>query len=525
MTLSRYSRFDMIFIFFCGLIFFTIGLRNQEIIGFESRFYLFALEMWRHGISWFPTTYGEAYPDYPVTSTLLIYFTACVAGTLNKWVAVFPSAVASALTLVVTYLLGALQTRRWGWYAAGFLLFTLAFLTAARTISLDAYVTLFTALSFYFVYTRELQQRTPPFIIIKFLLIMSFAIRGPIGLIIPMGVISVFYLLEKKWQRFFLMGLLGLSLLVFCTAVLLLLAYHAGGPHFMHDVLQMEVFGRMHENKTPAGYFYFVESIGAYALTYPLAILVLLGVGSQLLKLKLPQQIKFLQILLGWIWVIMVGLSIPADKKIRYILPIAPALALICAYLLIVVSEAKYFRWLQQSFHFICRWMPLLGLCVLAILYYEKIALNYSVMLASLITIQLFMLVARRKDLIFFLAVLSFILCYIFIAERINLNINKTADFVIKIEKLRQLQHAKLVFYQEGKDGLVIKYLAAMPEEDQPLFISTLSEAPKQPAFIIASEEHFNALPEKLRQNIKVISAGKLGHNKVIIFNIDELRQ
>ncbi|HLB57816.1 MAG TPA: hypothetical protein VJL60_03275, partial [Gammaproteobacteria bacterium] len=69
MIRNRY--FEAVVIFFLGLIIFTIGLSHQEVITFEARFYLFALEMWRHGLSFFPTTYEQPYPDYPVTSTAL----------------------------------------------------------------------------------------------------------------------------------------------------------------------------------------------------------------------------------------------------------------------------------------------------------------------------------------------------------------------------------------------------------------------------------------------------------------------
>src|SRR5579871_5924669 len=109
-------RMEAFLVFIGGLILFTLGLAHQEIIGFESRFYLFALEMWRHGVSLFPMTYREPYPDYPVTSILCIHFFAHLFGGLNKFTAVFPSALAGAFTLVFTYLLGALHHRLWGYY-------------------------------------------------------------------------------------------------------------------------------------------------------------------------------------------------------------------------------------------------------------------------------------------------------------------------------------------------------------------------------------------------------------------------
>lgn len=515
---NRASKLDAIIIFFCGFILFIIGLRSQEIIGFESRFYLFALEMWRHGLSFFPTTYSMPYPDYPVTSTLLIYFISLMFGGLNKMTAVFPSALASALTLAFTYLLGALQSRRYGWYAAGFLLFTLAFITDARTISLDAYVTLVTVLCFYLIYSAELQQKRPSFTLIALMLFFGFAIRGPIGLVIPTGVMCVYYLLETDFRNLLRVAILGLIVLIVCGMVLLTIAYHTGGEHFMHEVLRMEVFGRLQEHQTPSHIFYFKESFGAYAVTYPLAILVIAGVAPQLLHLKLPQHLKFLQVLAGWILIIMIGLSIPADKKVRYILPIAPALALICAYLWMTTSQTNYFSALKKAFYYLCCMLPTLGLGVLLVLYYHGIILHYYITSAIFVVIQFVMLAVRKETIVFFLAVFSFVLSYIFIVEPINLNSNKTVQYVASIEKIREREQAKLVFYQEGQDGWVIKYLAAMPSEEQPLFISDLSKLPKTKAIVMASEEHFAALPAVTRRSLKVISHVTIGRESVVVF-------
>ena len=53
---------------------------NQGYIGFETRFALFAREMFANGPSWFPATFGQPYPDYPAISTLLIYLVAIPPG-------------------------------------------------------------------------------------------------------------------------------------------------------------------------------------------------------------------------------------------------------------------------------------------------------------------------------------------------------------------------------------------------------------------------------------------------------------
>ncbi|MGB5180232.1 MAG: hypothetical protein WBP44_16065, partial [Gammaproteobacteria bacterium] len=45
----------------CLLLFIT-GIWNQGYIGFETRFALFAREMFADGPGWFPTSYGQPYP-------------------------------------------------------------------------------------------------------------------------------------------------------------------------------------------------------------------------------------------------------------------------------------------------------------------------------------------------------------------------------------------------------------------------------------------------------------------------------
>jgi 4-amino-4-deoxy-L-arabinose transferase-like glycosyltransferase len=518
--LNRSAKMDSIVIFICGLIFFTIGLNRQEIIGFESRFYLFALEMWRHGPSWFPTTYGAPYPDYPATSMVLIYLTALLSGTLNKLTAVFPSALAAALTLAFTYLLGALHARRFGWYAAGFLLFTLTFLAEARTISLDMYVTLFTTLCFFTIYTVKLQQKSPRFVLLSLMLMMSFAMRGPIGLIIPAGVICIFYLIEKEIKHFLQISLFASVLLILSSTVLFLIAYHVGGLHFMQQVMRMEVFGRLQEYQTPASYFYFLESIGSFAVTYPLAILVLIGTIPKFYQPEASPQIKFLRVLLGWVLVIMIGLSIPADKKIRYILPIAPALALICAYLFMGATSSRYFRGLKAIFYYVCWILPLLGLGALSVLYHHQVELHYLILAPLLIVLQMLIVLTHNQDLTFFFAVFAFILCYFFMVETINQSSNQALSFANSVEKQRALQHAGLAFYREGSDGLAIKYVADMQEEERPLFITDLDSLPADPLFIITKETNFSKLPESQRKLVKVILRGKIGHQPVVVFSI-----
>lgn len=515
-------RWQAVFIFIFGLIIFTIGLGSQEIIGFESRFYLFALEMWRHGPSWFPTTYQQPYPDYPATSTYLIYGFSKLVGSLNKFTAVFPSACAAAITLACTYLIGALYSRRWGGSAVLFLLFTVTFVVEARTISLDQFTTAITTLCFYLVCSAEVLKKPRRILWLFPLFLLGFVFRGPIGLVIPTGVICVFYLLEKDYRHFLLVGIGSALLLMVCGVVLLGLAKHAGGSHFMYDVLRMEVLGRMQDVRTPPVSFYFKESMGAYAVTYPLAILIFLSMFHQL---NTEPKTRLLLKLFGWALVVLIGMSIPSDKKIRYILPFAPALALICGYLFVAAREQKYLAILQSMFFWFCFYFPLL--CIMAVFLVQHrvpdLMITYRYVLGLLVVAQVAIFCLRRYPLsVFAVAVLVFLTCIVCVVEPVNLLLNHTRDFVVQVEKMRAGQHADLAFFHEGEDGLVIKYLVNMPEEKQPFFIKNTDELTqlKTPLFVISTEENAELIPRGFP--LTVIAHGKIGRESVVVFSKNE---
>ena len=115
-------------IFAAGVVFFTIGL-SPEFIGFDCRFAVFAQEMLRNGPKFFPTTYDQPYPDYTAASTFIIYLVSLLFGKVTPFTAILPTAIVSALVLVVTYRIGAIQSKQWGIFAILLTLFTIGFLS------------------------------------------------------------------------------------------------------------------------------------------------------------------------------------------------------------------------------------------------------------------------------------------------------------------------------------------------------------------------------------------------------------
>lgn len=225
---------------------------------------------------------------------------------------------------------------------------------------------------------------------------------------------------------------------------------------------------------------------------------------------------------MGWALVILIGLSIPADKKIRYVLPMAPALALICGYLFYDAHEQKYLAVLRRVFIWFCCCFPLFCLIGLLMIQHRlpEFHMAYIAWIIFLLVMQANMILASRSSfLVFALAVMVFAAIEIGVIEPINLHLNRTRSFVVEVENLRHSEGAQLIFYREHMDGFVIKYLISMPEEEQPIFI----EDPKQLAkltrsgFIISSVEHAKQIPRGI--SLLVVAHGKIGREPVVVFS------
>ena len=532
--------FEVLGIFCFCLVMFTWGLYGQEVIGFESRFYLFALEMWRNGPSWFPTTYNQPYPDYPATSTILIYITSLFAGGLSKFTAVLPSAIAASLAVVITYLTGALQNKRWGLYGIFFLLMTLDFFKSARTISLDMYVTVITASCFYVAYSADLKDKPLRLWCIYPLLILAFLFRGPIGVVVPTGVLTIYYFFAGEFKKLFITGISASIILSIGTMMLLSVADYVGGDPFMHDVMNMEIAGRINNNFLPY-YFYFKASLSQYALAYPLALLVMLGVCYfSLAESTISSSLKFVAKLFAYVMVVMIGLSIPGDKKIRYILPMTPALALMAAYPFVAPMRERYFIFLRSLLRTLILFIPFLCIIALNIIYSKVSQTGFGLNQAGVYVFCFLVAAQICIGLIYYfklqdtplyelylllIAFMSFALAYIFVIEPIDLYLNRARKLVKTVELQRSAYDARLVFYKERQDGLPIKYIINMPQYETPIFMDKPEDllSFKAPAFFVASKEYFTALPAAVAARYRVVASDKLGHVSVVIFSNTKL--
>jgi 4-amino-4-deoxy-L-arabinose transferase-like glycosyltransferase len=476
----------------CLLLFIT-GIWNQGYIGFETRFALFAREMFADGPGWFPTSYGQPYPDYPAMSTFLIYLVASLLGEVNKFATVLPTALSAAMTVFFACRILSHYDRSWAFYCVVILLLTNTFATEARAISLDQTIASISIVSFYLVWRSEtLGEGSIPWLIWP-LLVFGFSVRGPLGVVIPSVGIAVFYLFQLQWKKLLVYGFASLALLVALWLLLLQLANAAGGEVFMAEVIRMQIGERLNSGASPEFGAYFKDAFGNYALAYPFAVLgyfaLLYRIVTQPHRPR-DDKLRFVIFMGVWALVIMLGMSFADTKKSRYLLSMTFPLSVIASYI-IYQHESGVLALLRRLYTGIILVLP--GLLAIALPFASRKALKNGLNPADfpIDSVMIMLLVLQiiaiawavygsrkgtplRAELS--LGVVAFWLVLITILEPAELQIRDSRHFVSRVEAIRQTQNLPLVFYQELPDVMGKVYVVNAEQLSIPAFIDDLTE-------------------------------------------------
>ncbi|WP_395607416.1 ArnT family glycosyltransferase [Pseudomonas sp. B22129] len=511
-----------------GLVLFIVGNWHQAIIGFDSRFVLFAQEMLRHGPSFFPTTYGQPYADYLATSTLLTWLFSLPVGEVSSFTAWLPTAIASACIVTLVYRLTAPYSTRWGLLSIAMLLLSSTFISETRAVSLDQMLAAVALAVFYLGYAHDHFASPKRLHWLFLLLILGFAIRGPIGLVIPTGVLCSYYLLNRQWRQLFTFGLLALALLAACVGLLLLLAKLSGGEEFMQDVIRMQFLGRMDGTEGSSGVlYYFTSSLGNYALAYPLALLVLLAVAVGGRRVPGPALQLVLYCAAAGV-LVMLGLSVPQAKKARYILPMLPMAAIIAAYPF-QVSQGRLFGFLRGLMLALWTLLPALlavGLVVAQRRYPEQLnslGLIFTVLAVLQVLALLGLLNARLRPLApAFAAVLALWSTYIVVVEPLERALYDTRAFTLAVKAQILEQPAPVVLHGLGKDAKAIKFMVNFNCDKVPLFTqSTADLAPLQaPAWLVMSAQDFEKLQDPRLRSISPTLTGTFDKDPYVLLHL-----
>lgn len=526
--LSTTTRRQSLGLGLLALLLFIAGSWHQAIIGFDSRFVLFAQEMLRHGPGFFPTTYGQPYADYLATSTLMTWLLSLPLGQVTSLTAWLPTSLASAVIVILVYRLTAPYSQRWGLLSIAVLLLSTTFISETRAVSLDQMLAAITLTVFYLGYAHDHFAAGKRLHWLFLLLIVGFAIRGPIGLVVPTGVLCSYYLINRQWRQLVSFGLVALALLVACVGLLLLMAKLSGGEGFMQDVIRMQFLGRMDGSEGSSGVlYYFTSSVGNYALAYPLALLVLLAVAIGGRRTPDPTLRLVLYCAAAGL-LVMLGLSIPQAKKARYVLPMLPMAAIIAAYPF-CIAHGRLFAWLRGLMLGIWTLLPALliaGLLFARPRYPEQLS-HLGLVLSVLGVLQALALAAwcapRLRPLgPAFAAVLAVWFTFILVVEPLERSIYDTRTFTLRVHEQVMQQRAPVVLHGLGKDAKAIKYMVNLDCDQVPLFTQQAADlTPLQgPAWLVMSQVDFEGLKDPRLATITPTLTGEFDRNPYVLLHL-----
>jgi 4-amino-4-deoxy-L-arabinose transferase-like glycosyltransferase len=162
-----------------------------------------------------PTFNDELFPDKPPLTFWMSIFSFQVFG-INEFAARLPSALCGLLTALVTYHLGRLLFGpRSGFWAGIIVASTVGLTVSARAVTMDAALVLFTTaalLSFVVgrlgVSGRSRSKSLGPWmynprlawVAVYALLGLAVLTKGPIGIVLPMGILGLFLLVLRHWE-------------------------------------------------------------------------------------------------------------------------------------------------------------------------------------------------------------------------------------------------------------------------------------------------------------------------------------
>jgi hypothetical protein len=293
----------------------------------------------------------------------------------------------------------------------------------------------------------------------------------------------------------------------------------------------MQFMGRMDGSEGVSGsLYYFIASLGNYALAYPLALLVLAAVW-----LTNPRQagpaLRLLQYSTAAGLIVMIGLSIPQAKKARYLLPMLPMAAIIAAYPF-QVAQGRVFGWLRSLMQGL--WLLIPGLLIVGLLIAQRRLpmqpTAFVPVLIALAALQFIALVAWfrsrwRAEVLAGCAILALWSVYILVFEPVERQLYDTQTFSRAAFAQVQKDPAPLVLHGMGKDAKAIKFMVNIEQDLQPVFTESIQEleALPGPVWLMMDRSDYNALQGTPLGSQAPILSGRFDKNDFVLLHTPPL--
>ena len=346
---DNYNIFILITIIFIYIISTCI---YRDLFGMECRNALFAKEM-LNNIKFIPTYLNHPYPDYPPIYFWLEVFFAKLIGGINTISAVLPSCLAFLGTSIVLFFL--IKSISKDINLA--LLTTIIFLSfpkifdAASHVTIDILLTFTVSVTLICLYLSDKNKDIGHiynykwFSISIIFMIISFLVKGLIGIVLPFVVWNLYLFL--KYRRSSIRFILYFSLICFLVAIIcqfieFFIDYKEYGLSFAKRVISLQVTSRLTKYKDQIPFYYILVTISCI---FPWLIVVIYLFFINTKNINFFKKFRYIYnkfhlsvieydlLLFGISWFIGIFtvFELASCKHSRYLYPATPGLAIILA--------------------------------------------------------------------------------------------------------------------------------------------------------------------------------------------------
>ena len=330
-------------LFLVIIAFYFYGLGALPLLGpDEPRYAQVAREMFLRGDLVTPTLGGHTWFEKPALPYWLMIASYKIFG-VNEWSARLGSALCGLLTIAAVAYVGR-EVERTVEEASGFAFSSvlvaassLGLIVFSRAASFDVAITATTAWALAFFLVRELRRETRSAALIGFYICIGLSLlaKGLVGIVIPFGVVGLYYLLRRAWptRQVWLSLLWGLPLAVAVSALWYGPVILLHGRTFINEFIIQHHFARYVSNKYhhPQPIYFYPAIILLLALPWtPFLLTALAKIRTWVWRGA--DALNIVRVFaLAWLILPIVFFSFSGSKLPGYILPSLPAAAFLIA--------------------------------------------------------------------------------------------------------------------------------------------------------------------------------------------------
>ena len=333
---STLAKRHYIFLFLIIIAFYLFGIGSLPLLGpDEPRYAQVAREMFMRGDAVTPTLGGHTWFEKPALLYWMIAGAFKVFG-VSEFSARIGPAVCGLLTIVAVWCVGRkIEAGFWSLIVTATCLGLIVF---SRAASFDVVITMTTTAALAFFLLHELRSTDSR----KTLLIgfyasigLSLIAKGLVGIVVPLGVVGLYYLLRRRWpaRAVWLSLIWGVPLALAVSAIWYgpVIARH--GWSFIDEFFVQHHFARYVSNKYqhPQPFYFFPAIILMLALPWTPYLVYALAKARRWTWRGDDNASIARVFALAWLVLPIVFFSFSGSKLPGYVLPALPAAALLVA--------------------------------------------------------------------------------------------------------------------------------------------------------------------------------------------------